>query len=408
MFVAVGFVYLLAVSHRIPARRGVEDLATEFRMSRYLADIVLTDEAASVGEVLERCSLVRDLDVDVLEVYRDGQPYPGVDRRLVLQAGDVLRVRAGVDDIARLLRRRGVRMGPASNWHDRELETRRDALIEAVIAPETPLVGRTVGEVDFATRYGASVLAVRQHGELQRRSLGGLRLQGGSSLLLLIDRDRLATLADTDDFVDVSTVSVPHLRRDKLPVAVATIVGVVLAAALGIVPIVVSALVGCGVLVLTGCLTMDEAYEAVNWQVIFLLGGILSLGVALDVTGAAELAADALVGWLRPVGPVAVVAAFLVGTSLLTSVISNNATAALLAPVALSAGRSLGADPRGFVVAVTFGASLSFMTPVGYQTNTLVYGPGQYRFADFVRIGTPLNLLLWVVGTVLIPVVWPP
>lgn len=164
---------------------------------------------------------------------------------------------------------------------------------------------------------------------------------------------------------------------------------------------------GAVLLVLTGCLTSEEAYRAVNWKVIFLLAGVLPLGLAMDRTGAAEILSDAVLRWAGAWGPQAVLAGFLLLTMLLTNVISNNAAAVLLAPVVIEAAAALAVSPRPLLFAVTFGASLSFMTPVGYQTNTLVYGPGQYRFRDFVQVGTPLNLLFWAIGTVVIPMVWP-
>jgi di/tricarboxylate transporter len=205
----------------------------------------------------------------------------------------------------------------------------------------------------------------------------------------------------------MSDAGLPTFRTDKLLIALTIVAGVVGAAALNFVPLVISAITGCALLVLTGCLTMEEAYQAVEWKIIFLLAGVLTVGVALEKTGAALLLSNWMIATVGVLGPVALVSAFYLVTSLLTETMSNNATAALLTPIAIAAAQSLDVDPRPFLMAIAFAASASFMTPVGYQTNTLIYGPGQYTFADFLRIGTPLNILFWLLATLLIPVFWP-
>jgi len=159
--------------------------------------------------------------------------------------------------------------------------------------------------------------------------------------------------------------------------------------------------------VLTGCLSTEEAYQAVNWKIIFLLAGVIPLGTAMENTGAAGILSSTLIDVLGPIGPTAVLSGFFFLSMMLTNIISNQATAALLAPIALQAAATLGIDSRPLLMAITFAASLSFMTPVGYQTNTMIYGPGQYKFTDFTKVGTPLNLILWVMATFLIPWIWP-
>jgi di/tricarboxylate transporter len=185
------------------------------------------------------------------------------------------------------------------------------------------------------------------------------------------------------------------------------VTGVVAAAATGVVPIIAGAIVGCCLMILTRCLTLEDAYFAINWQVIFLLAGVLTLGNALESSGAAGLLAGYLVETVGAYGPFALVSAFYLVTSLLTEMMSNNATAALLAPIAITAAEVMGVDSRPLLMAISFAASASFMTPVGYQTNTLIYGPGQFRYADFLRVGTPLNIIFWILATIFIPQFWP-
>ena len=292
-------------------------------------------------------------------------------------------------------------------WHDVDLEKGKDTLVEAIISPDADVVGQELIHVNFYARFGAIVLAIRHHGDLHQDEMEHIRLSGGDSVLLSMDRDHVAELKRDHSFVIVSELGFPDQRRDKMVTAIAILVGVVAVAALNLVPIVVSAVVGCILLVLLGCLTVEEAHTAINWKIILLLAGLIPLGIAMEKTGAAELIATSLLSIGSNWGPVAFLSLFFFLAMVLTNFISNQATAVLLAPIAIQAAQTLDVNVRPFLMAVTFAASLSFMTPVGYQTNTLIYGPGQYKFVDFAKVGTPLNLVFWLVATLLLPVFWP-
>ncbi len=204
-----------------------------------------------------------------------------------------------------------------------------------------------------------------------------------------------------------SRAGIPRFNWPKAAKALTIVVSVVVVAAIGLLPIVAAAAAGALMMVLSGCISTEEAYGAIEWNVLFLLAGMLSLGAAMEKTGASAMLAEGMVNWVGGFGPIALLAAFFGATMLLTEVMSNNATVALLLPIAITTAHSIDANPRAFMFAVVFAASSSFMTPVGYQTNTMIYGPGQYRFVDFVRVGAPLNLIFWVLGTLLIPWFWP-
>lgn len=410
---AAGFLYLFLVGIRwIPARRDDADFTQGFEMQRYITDVKLHPESRHVGDSLEESSFGEDLDLDVLHVFRKGaEPEAGEEpqsegRQAVLQPGDILRIRGSAVEIDKLARRGDVVLRPAHEWHDRDLSHSGSTLVEAVIAPDSPLEGQAVRDVDLDARFGAVVLALRHRGEIQQEDLGTLQLSGGDSLLLALDADRVPDVERDPSFVLVSEVGLPELRRERMPVALLILAAVVGTAAAGLVPIVVSAVTGGLLMVLSGCVNSEEAYQSINWKVILLLAGVLPLGTAMDRTGAAQMVADGVISGLGPWGPTAVLSGFFLLSMLLTNVISNQATAALLAPIAFQTAATLDVSPRPFLLAVTFAASLSFMTPVGYQTNTLVYGPGQYRFADFLKVGTPLNLLLWILATLLLPLFW--
>lgn len=410
IFFAVGTVYLLVVGIRLIPERGVAadgDLTDDFALREYLTEIVLLPEAASVGRALKDAPLVRELDIAVLKIRRAGDEVifqPTADE--TLQAGDVLLVRCDLEKIRRLQKRVGVSLKPQAKWGEQSLTDENYLLVEAVVAPNAALVGSTLEKSDFRENYQATVLAMRHRGRVLREKLSDAPLAAGDLLLVELRRDSLGAFKRSGDFIITSEQQTQEFRRGKVLIAAAIVAGVILAASLNFAPIVAAAVVGAILLVLTGCLTLDEAYQAIEWKIIFLLAGVLSLGVALEKSGAAALISSQIVGSVGAFGLVALVSAFYILTSLLTEAMSNNATAALLAPIAIATAATLGVNPQPFLVAVTFAASASFMTPVGYQTNTMIYEPGRYKFTDFVRVGTPLNIIFWLLATFLIPVFW--
>jgi len=403
IFFAVGSAYLLLVGvWLIPGRSPAVHREPLFGHSDYVIEIVLEPTAHSVGKVLARSPLLRDLAIRGVEVIRDGRIVDEAADQMLLRAGDFLRIRCDLDNFRKLRERQGVALRQESSSTPVE-----PVLVEAVIAPRSTLDGRSLTEARFRSRYGLTALAMRHRGQISRENLESLRLQAGDVLLFEVDAHHLEQLREDRTFVVVSEVTLPTYRKSRMLTALAIVAGVIAAAAGGIVPIVTGAIVGCLMLVLTHCLTLEEAYAAINWKVIFLLAGVLTLGTALETSGAARLLGDLLVGTAGEFGPVVLLSALYLTTSLLTEMMSNNATAALLAPVAIAAAETMGIDSRPLLMAITFAASSSFMTPVGYQTNTLIYGPGQFRYADFLRVGTPLNLLFWILATIFIPRFWP-
>jgi len=340
-------------------------------------------------------------------VFRKGK-VPGTQRcQMALEAGDVLRIRGNPRELEKLIRADAISLNPPREWGDRHLTEGDYALVEGVIAPDSELASKTIEEINFPERFSAIVLGIRSRGELQHEKLKKIQLRGGDSLLLTACFDQLPNLRNDPSFVFVSDVSVTDYKKAKMPLALAILAGVVGGAALNLAPIVATAAGGAVLLIITGCLTSRQAYQAINWKVLFLLAGVIPLGTAMSKTGAAQMLSDFVLEYLGVWGPQAVLSGLFLLTMLLTEMISNQATAALLAPIAIQAASQLGVDPRPFLLGITFAASLSFMTPMGYQTNTLIYGPGHYKFTDFTRVGIWLNLIFWAIATVMIPVFWP-
>lgn len=404
IFFGVGSLYMLLVGVRmIPNRVGNGERSPVFGSGEYQTEIVLEPNARSVGTVLAKSSLLKDLVIKGVDVVRAGSRLEEPADTLVLQAGDHLKVRCDLENFRKLKERRGI----ALRQHSGEAKSEEAVLVEAVVAPGSTLDGRSLQQARFRSRYGLQALAIRHRNNVRRENLEDVRLKAGDVLLFEVEQHHLEQLREDKTFVLVSQVELPVFRKSRMLTAVAIVVGVVAAAASGYIPIVAGAIIGCILMVMTRCITLDEAYGSINWQVIFLLAGVLTLGTALEKTGAARLLGGLMVETLGSLGPMALVSGIYLATSILTELMSNNATAALLAPIAIAAAESQGIDSRPLLMAITFAASASFMTPVGYQTNTLIYGPGQFRYADFLRVGTPLNIMFWLLATFLIPHYWP-
>jgi di/tricarboxylate transporter len=405
---AAGTVYLLLFSRRLmPERVQPESLTEGFHLNRYLSEVVVLEGSTLAGQSLVKARLGERYDLEVLSLIRGGviRGTPG-ENEILLEA-DILLVKAPAAALVRLRDTAGIGIKPGRHPDDADLNSAESTLLEVVVSPNSVLEGRSIKGLDFRHRFGATALAIRRHGADIREKIGRVRLRIGDELLLLAHRSNLERLKQQTDFLVLQELEVPVLRPRAVLTALAIVAGVVTVAALNLIPIAEAAVVGAVLMVVTGCLQVRKVYPSVDWQVIFLLAGLIPLGVALETTGAAGRAVDFIItitgGW----GNTAVLGAFFVIAALLTGFMSNAATAALLAPLAVTCANALQVSPRPFLIALAFAASSAFYTPIGYQTNLLVYGPGAYRFRDFVRLGLPLTLLYSVLATLLIPRFFP-
>ncbi|MBN1533421.1 MAG: SLC13 family permease [Spirochaetes bacterium] len=408
VFFGAGVFYMTLIGVRlIPVRSSAESLTDKYRMRDYLTDVVLLAGAKSIGHSLADSPLIKDLEIDVLEVIRDGRRLYTPVLDIVLQENDLLRVRCDIKQLQELKERIGIHMKSDCELHEEDFRCENLMLTEVVIAPGSRLIGKTIKSAAFRNIFRVTALALRHRGSLRNTGFADTSLKAGDAILLEVRKENYEALKDNKNFVIVSDIETPHYRKSKILPAAAIILAVVVTAALGIVPIITGSIIGAILLVVTGCITLEEAYDAIDWKVIFLLGGIISLGVALDKTGVAMYLSDGMIRFLGGFGPIAIVAALYLITSLLTELMSNNATAVLLAPIAIAVAKAMDVSPTPFLMAIAFAASASFMTPVGYQTNTMIYGVGSYKFTDFTRVGAPLNLILWILAVLLIPVFFP-
>jgi di/tricarboxylate transporter len=408
VFFAVGMLYMILFGVRMIKPNDVaSDLTQKYSMGNYLTDIVLLPEAKSVGQRLVQSALVKELEIDILDVVRDGKRLLRPTSEIVFETGDMLRVRCDVKKIQELKDRVGVKLKSNLKLQDEDFQAEDLLLVESIIAPNSRLIGKTIKSSRFRNLYRANALALRHSGQLYHTEFIDIPLKPGDALLLEVRKENLEDLKRDPDFVLVSGVDLPKYRKSKIIPALLIIAGVIATASLNIIPIMISAIIGSVLLVFTKCISLEESYKAIEWNIVFLLGGILSLGIALEKTGTALLIANFTVDLLGAFGPVAIVAAFYLITTIFTSIMSNNASAVLLAPIALAVAESMGISARPLLMAVTFAASASFMTPVGYQTNTMIFGVGQYKFSDFLKVGTPLNILFLIIATIFIPIFFP-
>ncbi|ELZ29766.1 di-/tricarboxylate transporter [Halogeometricum pallidum JCM 14848] len=414
----VGAAYLLTVGKwLLPARVPPGSRTERYEVQSYLARVLVTSRSPLVDEFAQAVAedAHRDLGLDVLDVVRGEEHFVAADSDRELESRDILTVRGDPATIQRFVEFASLRRLPRAAVTDAELDNpERSTLVELVVPSESGLVGETVESARLRERYDATALAVRRAGgELVRDGIGATELRGGDALLMRTTERAAEFLTENDDFVVTNEAFDDVMARAReggvTRTAVAAFVvlfGVIALAAFDVLPIAIAALAGVVAIVVSGVLSPNEAYDAVNWNVVFLLAGVVPLGVALRETGAVALVADSFVVATAGLPPVVVLALFYLLTGAFANVITPVASVILFLPVAVSTAADVGADPFSFALAVTFAASTAFMTPVGYQTNLMVYGPGGYRFSDYVRVGAPLQLLLAVVTSVGIAAYW--
>ena len=403
LFVAGVAFFLLFGRWLLPDRQQGR-LATTYQLGEYVTELRVRAKSPLVGKSVVESRLGEDHDITVIRVLTDEENGWAPLRR-VLQPDDVLLVHGSLPDLIRLRGTMGLRINADFELRDEALQGEDLRLVQSLVAPGSKLVGRTLKETDFRNRYKALVLAMQRRGETIHEKLSGIKLVVGDSLLIQTHVREMQSLRRSSDFIVLNELPGTALRR-KAPLAVGILVAVVGLAAFDVVPILVSALLGCVALVMTRILKPEDVYRSINWQVIFLLAGILPLGVAMHTSGASGFIAEHAVGMVGHMGPVAVLAAIYLLAAVMTETMSNAAAAVLLAPIAISTAEQIGVDPRPFLMAITFAASTGFSTPVGYQTNTMIYNPGGYKYTDFLRAGVPLNLIFWVLSVVFIPRLW--
>ncbi|MCH8951565.1 MAG: SLC13 family permease [Proteobacteria bacterium] len=399
--VAMTFIALLA-ARVLPVRKAMADFLTGRKKLKFFTEVVIPDGSAMIGRpVLEVEHFTRD-GMTVIDVIRGDLSLRREMAEAVLAAGDHVVIRTAVGELLSLRENKALSMTGQID----AVGQKTTVTVEALITPGCRMIGRLLGDLRLRRRYGVYPLAVHRRAERVGAVLDEVRIQVGDTLLLEGDPDDIHRLAEEQGLAELTQPSERPYRRQRAPIVLGILGFVVLGSAFGLMPIAGLAVIGVALVLATRCIDAEEAFQMVEIRLLTLIFAMLAVGRALERTGAVELIVDAASPWLMGLPPQLVLWLVILMASCLTELVSNSAVAVVVTPVAISLAQALGIDPRPFVVAVMIAASASFATPIGYQTNTLVYAPGGYRFTDYMRLGIPLNLGVGVLAALLIPLFW--
>lgn len=408
LVLGTGIIYMVAIGrHLLPVRETAADPLASSQLREYISDVQVSTESPLNGKNLYESGLGSGYDLTVLSIIRDGKPLIGLHRDFVIQQNDHLILEGSAQNLIAAKEDLKFNIHTDHEFELTDLDTEQSYIFEATLAPRSTMVGRTLNSMNFRDRFGFTALAIWRQGEIITNHLRDVVLRFGDSLLLQGPPGRVRSLQQGNEFLVLEPVELERNRHNKAPLAAGIMLMVILLAIFTELGIAVSMLIGSVSMVLTGCLSMDEAYESIDWRTVFLVGGMLSLGIAMENTGTAEFLADNLLGLLGDYGPLGLLAGIYILSALITQPMSNAAAVVLVVPIAIDTALGLGVNHLTFTMAVVIGAATSFLSPVGHKANVLVFGPGGYRFSDYTRVGALLTLALFIVSMIFLPILWP-
>ncbi|WP_380053425.1 SLC13 family permease [Falsihalocynthiibacter sp. SS001] len=401
VLVAWGMIYLRYIAPKLlPERDSMASLLTDRSKKKFFSEAAIPPDSDLIGREVAGVQLFKRDGVRLIDVLRGDRSLRRDIGEVVLQAGDRVVLRTEMTELLSLQRNKSLKRVD-------QLSAVETSTVEVLITPDCKMVGRSLGAMRLRRRYGVYTLAVHRRNQNIGRQLDNLVVRVGDTLLLEGAPEDVARLVSDMSLADVSHPSERAFRRAHAPVAVASLVGIVALAAFGVAPIFLLSILAVALVLLTRCIDADEAFAFIDGRLLALIFSMLAIGAALEASGAIELIVNAIAPALEQLPPFLIVWAIYLLTSILTELVSNNAVAVVVTPIAIGLASALGVDPRPLVVAVMVAASASFATPIGYQTNMLVYGPGGYKFSDFLRVGIPLNLSIGILASAIIPFLWP-
>jgi di/tricarboxylate transporter len=402
----VGILYMLFIGRRlIPDRSDPAELTEEFDLGPYLSEVVILNDSPLVGKSLAETGLGRDLDLTVLRMERGRSATMAPRADLQLMADDELLVQGGRENILKIMNTAGLKLKSEVKLSEADLLTQDTGLFEVILLPRSPLIGRNLKRLQFREKYGLQVLAVNRLGETIHSKISQLILKMGDVLLIQGDPRQIAAM-EGRLFRVLGAVETNSTNTRMAPVAIAIFLGALAAATFNLMSLPVSMLLGALLVFLTRCITPEEAYREVEWKILILIGSMLALGVAMEKSGTAQYLANLIVSNLGAADPIWMLAAFFALTVLLTQPMSNQAAAVVVVPVAIQTALLLGLNPRTFAIMIAVAASTSFITPLE-PSCLIVYGPGRYKFMDFIKVGSLLTLIIFGIAIVLVPRIWP-
>ena len=408
----VGLIYIVTMGNRLlPSRTVTSSLTKSYHLGGYLTEMKISKESPLVDRTCMERSLNHNYDIIVLDILRNGELITSNIRNTKLKEGDILFIRGSVDSFLRLKTIEKLSMLTDEKLNQSELVQENNVLVECLLTNKSELIGTSLMAANFRRRFGSFVLAIRREGTIIRKKLAYIILRAYDTLLVYGSREKVQEMASTGDFIILEELET-SLKKHKLWwLSSILIIAVMLLSALGIVPILKGAIIAVVILLTLKVISPVEAYNSIHWQVIVLIATLIPLGHAIQTSGTADWIGNNIIILVRlfpdQMQPRMLLALIYLLTIILTETSSNAATAIIVTPIAIVSSINLGLDPRPFIFAVCFAASASFITPIGYQTNLMVYGPGGYKFKDFIRVGFPLSVIIWILGIIFIPVFWP-
>lgn len=400
LMIAGGLFLALTAEKLLPVRQSMGVLLSDRRKMKYFTEVAIPEDSPLIGQAVLEIDLFKRDGVRLIDVLRGDASLRRDLAPVVLEAGDRVVLRTEMTELLGLQGRKDLHLVD-------KLSSTQTETVEVLISPGCRMEGRRLGELRLRRRYGVYVLAAHRRNQNIGRQLDDLIVRVGDTLLLEGAVEDIQRLAADMDLVDISRPSIKPFRRTKAPIAVAALAGIVVLSALDVAPILPLGLLAVAVILITRCVDAEEAFSFVDGRLLAMIFAMLAVGEGLSQSGAVALMVEVVAPWLAELSPFfLVLCVYFLGLAL-TEFLSNNAVAVIYTPIVIELGQSLGVDPRPLVVAVMFSASVAFATPVGYQTNMMVYGPGGYRFSDFMRVGIPLNILTGLLASALIPVIWP-
>jgi di/tricarboxylate transporter len=403
-----GVLYMVILGRRfLPVRESGEDWESVDQLREYVTEVHISSESWLAGKTLYESGLGKEFDLTVVAIDRNGKSETRINRDTILQADDTILVEGAAENLMRARESLDLEIDAEKKLDLHRLEPGSIEVIEATLAPGSGLVGRSLREVRFRDRYGFTALAIWRHGEVITQKLRDIPLEFGDALLLQGPAHRIPGLHESKDFLVLEAIQVEESRQKKAPIAIGALVLAVLLVLIGGFHISLAMVIASLIMILTGCLTIEEAYESIDWRTVFLVAGMLPLGMAMEVTGTAQYLADLLLGLVGSSSPIALLGGIYVLAALVTQPMSNAAAMVLVVPIAVDTALGLGANHITFTMATVIGAATSFLSPVGHKANVLVFGPGGYRFFDYTRVGALLTVLLLIVSMIFLPIIWP-
>jgi di/tricarboxylate transporter len=405
---ATGILYMVTIGRRLlPVREGAGGGQDVEELRGYLTEVRVDADSPLAGKTLVESRLGEEFDFTVLAMQRENGDLPPLHRDTLIRAGDMLALEGRASKILDARRTLGLTPAVVQDLQIDDLEPRDIELVEVVLAPNSRLIGHSLREVQFRERFGFSAMAISRQGEMIRQRVGNIPLRAGDMLLLQGPHYRIDELQAGRDFLVMVPVEHETYRLNKAPIAVGALllaIGMTIFAGMDIA---LAMVIAAMIMILTGVLTIEEAYDSVDWRTVFLVAGMLPLGMAMAQTGTAEYLADIVLGIFGPFGPRAALAGIYLLAALITQPMSNAAAIVLVVPIALDTAFGLGANYKTFTMAVVIGAATSFLSPVGHKANVLVFGPGGYKFTDYARVGALLTVILLIVSMIFLPIFWP-